>query len=412
MGGQPAINLLDPQFYVDPWDAYRWLRDNSPVHWDPVQQLWGISRYADVMAIENDPELYSSFPGSRPKIDQSADRSMINLDDPAHQDQRKLVVRRFTPKAVRDHEAEVHGLVDGIIDEATADGSGRIEIVEQVASRLPAMEIAHLLGYGYEGWELIREVSAVTMYSAGQTNADGSPQTSFDDAVVDVMTRWAGATVELVAARRADPQDDLVSIWAHTEQGGERWSDEKILEECLLVVDGGAETTRAVIGAVCRELALQPEVQRQLREDPSLLGTTAVEEFIRWVSPVLNMRRTVTRDHELHGQQLRTGDELLLMYPSANRDERAFDSPDVFDVTRDIKHHLGFGFGTHVCLGAPLARMELRIMFEHLLARLPEWHLAPGAEPEVLAATFARAWGSVPVEFDPSGVKPALVSVG
>ncbi len=411
MSDQPYINLLDPQFYVDPWDAYRWLRDNSPVHWDPVQQLWGISRYADVMAIENDGGFYSSFKGSRPKLDQSADRSMINLDDPAHQDQRKLVVRRFTPKAVRDHEAEVHRLCDEIIDAAIASGSGHIEVVEQVASRLPAMEIAHLLGYGYDGWELIREVSETTMYAGGQTNADGSPQTSFDD-LADVMLRWAGATLEIVEARRQEPQDDLISIWAHTEQGGERWSDDKILEECLLVVDGGAETTRAVIGAICRELALQPDVQRQLRDDPSLLATTAVEEFIRWVSPVLNMRRTVTRDHELHGQQLKAGEELLLMYPSANRDPRAFDEPDVFDVTREIKHHLGFGFGTHVCLGAPLARMELRIMFEHLLARLPEWHLAPGTEPKILAATFARAWDAVHVEFDPAAVKPALAAVG
>ncbi len=411
MSDQPEINLLDPQFYVDPWDAYRWLRDNSPVHWDPVQQLWGISRYADVMAVENDSSLYSSFQGSRPKIDQSADRSMINLDDPHHQDQRKLVVRRFTPKAVRDHEAEVHRLCDEIIDAATASGSGQIEIVEQVASRLPAMEIAHLLGYGYDGWELIREVSALTMYSAGQTNADGSPQTSFDDAVVEVMMRWAGVTMEIIAARRADPQDDLISIWAHTEQGGEPWPDDKILEECLLIVDGGAETTRAVIGAICRQLALEPGVQRQLRDDPSLLETTAVEEFVRFVSPVLNMRRTVTRDHELNGQQLKAGDELLLMYPSANHDERVFDDPERFDVTRHIKHHVAFGFGTHVCLGAPLARMELRIMFEHLLARLPEWHLAPGTEPQILAATFARAWESVHIEFDPAGVKPALVPV-
>jgi cytochrome P450 family 142 subfamily A polypeptide 1 len=402
----PTINLLDPQFYVDPWDSYRWLRDHSPVHWDPVQRLWGISRYEDVLAVEKDTATYSSQPGSRPHIDQSADRSMINMDDPDHQQQRKLVVRRFTPRAIRDHEAEVRVLVDRIIDEATADGSGTFEVVEAVASRLPAMEIAHLLGYDHDQWPLIREVSEVTMYNAGQTPADGSPQ-GFDDASAEVSMRWAAATLEVIAARRAEPRDDLISIWAHSETDGVPWDDGRVLEECILVVDGGAETTRTVIGSIMRELAGRPDAQRLLREQPDLLGSTAVEEFIRWVSPVLNMRRTATRDHELHGQQLRAGDELLLMYPSANRDERAFERPDELDVTRAHNHHVAFGFGTHVCLGAPLARMELRIMFENLLARLPEWRLVPGTEPRIVPATFARAYDAVHIELDAAAVRPA-----
>ena len=137
-------------------------------------------------------------------------------------------------------------------------------------------------------------------------------------------------------------------------------------------------------------------------ERPELLSTTAVEEFIRWVSPVLNMRRTVTTDHELHGQQLRAGDELLLLYPSGNRDPRAFDEPDVLDVTRPSNRHVAFGFGTHFCLGAHLARLEIRVMFEELLRRMPDWELADPAEPKILPATFARAYDRIRIRFPPT----------
>jgi cytochrome P450 family 142 subfamily A polypeptide 1 len=268
------------------------------------------------------------------------------------------------------------------------------------------MEIANLLGYDHDQWPLIREVSEVTMHNAGQTRADGGPS-DYGGASADVSMRWAAATLEVIAARRAEPRDDLISIWAHSEADGEPWDDGRILEETILVVDGGAETTRTVIGAIMRELAVRPDVQRQLREHPELLGATAVEEFIRWVSPILNMRRTATRDHELRGQQIHRGDEVLLLYPSANRDERVFERPDEFDVTRPHNHHVAFGFGTHVCLGAPLARMELRVVFEHLLARLPEWRLVPGTEPSIIPATFTRAYDAVHVELDPAGVRSA-----
>ena len=411
---RPAINLLDPEFYVDPWEAYRWLRDESPVHWDPVQRIWGISRHADVQHVERDTALYPSAPGSRPHTDQSADRSMINLDGRDHQQQRKLVISKFTPRRVRDHEAEIRSLSNLIIDEAVADGQGGCEVVEQIASRLPAMEITNLLGYAPEQWPLIRELSEVTMHAAGQTPADGS-RPDLDEAAArqayagtaDVSMRWAAATMEVIAARRAEPRDDLISIWAHSETDGEPWDNGRILEETILIVDGGAETTRTVIGAIVRELALRPELQHLLRERPELLGAGAVEEFIRWVSPILNMRRTVARDHELHGQQLKAGDEVLLMYPSANRDERVFDRPDDFDVTRAPNHHIAFGLGTHFCLGANLARVELRVMFEELLRRLPEWRLAPGTDPQIIPATFTRAYDAIHIAFDPAGVSPA-----
>lgn len=394
---EPYINLLDPEWYVEPWEAYRWLRDHSPVHWDPVQEIWGISRYEDVLHVEKRTDLYTSFNGSRPHTDQRSDRSMINMDDPDHQEQRKLVVRRFTPRGVRSHEDRVRQVVDAVIDEATAGGARTFEVIEQVASRVPAMVIGEMLGYEPEMWRMVRRVSEETMYFAGQTPAEGGPFGSIPQAQ-ESLAEWAAATMELIAKRRTEPRDDLVSVWCHSEVDGVAWDDGRVLDETILLLDGGAETTRTVIGSITRELAIRPDTQRLLREHPDLM-TNAVEEFIRWVSPILNMRRTATADHELHGQRIAAGQELLLLYPSANRDERAYDHPDEFDVTRERNHHVAFGFGTHVCLGAALARLELRIVFEQLLARLPEWRLVPGTEPRILPATFARAYDAVHIEF-------------
>jgi len=167
----------------------------------------------------------------------------------------------------------------------------------------------------------------------------------------------------------------------------------------LLLLDGGAETTRSVIGQTVWNLARFPDQREILLTDPSLIGATAVEEFIRCATPVLNMRRTVTADHELRGQLLRTGDQVLLMYGAANSDDRAFERPDHFDVTRRHNHHVAFGFGTHFCLGANLARLELRVVFEELLRRAPRFRLVPGSEPEFAPGYFTRTLTELRVEF-------------
>jgi cytochrome P450 family 142 subfamily A polypeptide 1 len=338
----PTINLLDPGFYVDPFAAYRWLREESPVHWDATQKIWGISRYADVVEVEKHAKRYTSHHGSRPRTEQTSDTSMINLDDPHHQSQRMVVARQFTPRAVKAIEDSIRSIVTGLIDDVIE--AGECEAVDALASRLPAIVIAH---------------------------------------------------------RRADPQDDLISKWANTEINGRYWTDGEILSECLLLLDGGAETTRTVIGAVLYELSQRPEQKQLLIDNPGILGDTGVEEFIRWVTPILNMRRTATEDHEFHGQSVRAGDEMLLMYSSANRDERVFPEPDHFDVTRTHNSHVAFGFGTHFCLGASLARIELRVMFEELVRRMPDWRLAPGTRPRIIPATFTRAYDAVHLEFTP-----------
>ena len=182
-------------------------------------------------------------------------------------------------------------------------------------------------------------------------------------------------------------------------------TDGELVSEALLVLDGGAETTRSVIGTMCVELIRHPDQRALLIDDPSILATTGVEEFIRWVSPLLNMARTATEDHELHGVDIKAGDELLLMYASANRDDRVFDDPERFDVKRADNLHVAFGFGTHFCLGASLARLEIKVMFEELLRRLPDMRLAPGADPQIVPAAFSRAYDSVPVEFTPSNLR-------
>jgi cytochrome P450 family 142 subfamily A polypeptide 1 len=388
----PRVNVLDPAFYVDPWEAFRWLRDEAPVYWDPVQKLWAISRYDDIMAVERDGVRYSSFRGSRPHIDLSSDQSMINLDDPDHQAQRSLVARRFTPRAVRGHEDHIRQVVTEILDAVLP--LGECEAIEAIASRLPAMMVGELLGYPPELWERVRYWSERVMMLAGQTSAEGPPHATHPE-IISVMQEWTEVTLALISERRAEPRNDLISLWTHQEG----WDDKHVLEETVLILDGGAETTRTVIGSMIRELALQPEQRRLLIENPDLLSSTAVEEFIRWVTPVLNMRRTATADHEFHGQTISEGDELLLLYPSANRDARIFTQPDVLDVTRAHNRHVAFGFGTHFCLGAQLARLEIRVMFEEMLRRMPDWELCDPDEPKVIPATFARAYDRVRIRF-------------
>ena len=227
------------------------------------------------------------------------------------------------------------------------------------------------------------------MLLAGKTSPDGPPHVTHPD-LMPVMLDFIKVTKEIIELRRGEPSDDLISFWVNT-QG---WDVQHVLDETILILDGGAETTRTVIGSMIRELALQPAQRQLLLDRPELLDSTAVEEFIRWVSPVLNMSRTVTEDHELHGQQLTAGDELLLLYPAANRDPRIFDNPDVLDVTRVENPQIAFGSGPHFCLGAHLARLEIRVMFDPS-ARL---YVVENSSRDTTdksstsAATFAGSW--------------------
>ncbi len=397
------VNLLDGRFYAaDPYPTYRQLREEAPVYRDAVNGLWGISRYHDIVDIEKNTARYTSSNGSRPRI--VGDVSSINNDDPLHQNKRRLVARRFTPRSVKQHEDHVRGIVTDLIDAVAPKGA--CDVVRDLAAPLPARVIAEMLGFPSELAPKCREWSEVTMLSGGTYPANGGdPQPS--EATMTAVLEFATVALDTLAARRREPRDDLISVWAHTEvefpDGTKRpLNDDEIVHEALLLLDGGAETTRTVIGTMVVELTRHPDQLAKLAADPGLLGQSGVEEFIRWVTPILNMRRTATEDHELQGQTITAGDELLLMYSSANRDERAFDHPDRLDVTRAHNHHVAFGFGTHFCLGASLARLEIRVMFEELVRRLQDVRLASDAAPTKVPSAFACAYQAVPVEFSPS----------
>lgn len=389
------FNVLDPAFYVDPWDAYRWLREEAPVYWDPIQKLWVISRYEDIIAVELDAATYSSFNGSRPLLDLREDQSIINMDDPEHQAQRNLVARRFTPGAVRNREEFVRSICSEILDDVVT--LGECEAIEAIASRLPAIVIGDLLGYPRELWTRLRHWAEQTMLLAGQTSPDGPPHVSHAG-LGPLIQDFFEVTTPIIEARRTDPRDDLISVWATTEG----WDTGHVLDETILVLNGGAETTRTVIGSMIRELALQPEQRQRLIDHPDLLLTSAVDEFIRWVTPVSNMSRTVTVDHELHDQQLHKGDGVLLLYGAANRDPSVFEDPDVLDVERTHTRHVSFGFGSHFCLGAHVARLEIRLMFEEMLKRIPDWELVDPDEPRIEPSSFARAYDRIRIRFTPS----------
>jgi len=392
-----SINLLDGDFYAgDPYPTYAWLRENAPVYYDEGRNVWGISRYADVIAVEKDAKRYCSGQGSRPRI--PADSSMINNDDPLHNLKRRLISPRFTPRAVRQHEGHVRRLVSGLIDSVAP--SGEAEVVEDLAAPLPSMLICEWLGFPHEMWFRCKWWSEATMLAGGQHAADGSMAFADSPDAVAAGIDFGEQFAQLVAERRKSPRDDLASIWAHADVDGRKLTDEEIVSEGLLVLDGGAETTRAVIATSVLNLIAFPDQRQRLIDDPSGI-TIAVEEFIRYATPVLNMKRTVVEDHEFRGQQLREGDELVLLYGSANRDPAQFPDPDRFDVARRPNQHLSFGFGTHFCVGASVARMELRVMFEELLRRMPDFRLAPGAEPRFVPSAFARSPDAVPIVFTP-----------
>ncbi len=352
-----------------------------------------------MVAVENNTKRYTSVFGSRPRIDQHSDTSMINRDDPEHQDQRRLVARQFTPRAVKQIEDRIRAVVTELIDAVIADGE--CEAIMDLASPLPAILIGEKLGYPHELWPKLREWSEITMYESARTTPDGSEAPRSAAATRRSRSsrwrRWSWSPSDAPSRRTtSSPPGSTRTCTAS------RWTDGEIISEALLLLDGGAETTRTVIGAIVRELALHPDQRQLLVDDPAMLGETAVEEFIRWVTPILNMRRTATEDHELRGQQLagrrRAPADVRLGQPRRTCLRRS----RRFDVTRGHNHHVAFGFGTHFCLGASLARIEIRVMFEELLRRIPDWRLAPGTEPKILPATFARAYDEVRIEFTPS----------
>lgn len=388
------VNLLAGVFWGrNPHDDFTWMRANAPLYWDPNSEVWAVTKYADIREIARDPETYSSaVNGIRPHGFQLP--MMIDMDDPDHWKRRKLVNRGFTPRRVREQEPKVRQVVSELIDAVCK--RGECDLVSDLAAWLPLIMIGDALGVAREDRPTLLKWSDDML--KGLDSLDDGEKAGL---AADAMNGYSEYSAQVVADRRKCPADDLMSVLVHADVDGDRLDDEALTYESLLILIGGDETTRHVISGGAYQLFTHPEQMQTLIEDPSLIPS-AVEEMLRWVTPIKNMNRTATRDVELRDQTIEAGDQVMLVYPSANRDEDVFEDPFTFDIARTPNDHLAFGFGAHFCLGNSLARLELVVFFEELLRRLPDISLVDAGEPTYRPANFVSGYESMPVRFSPT----------
>lgn len=388
------IDLLDGAWYArQPHELWAWMRDNAPVYWDDRNRVWGITRYEDVLTIEKDARTFSSMRAPRPHGEPLP--MMISMDNPEHQRRRSLVNRGFTPKKVLAHADTIRSICTKLIDDV-AD-KGHCDFVWDIAAPLPLLLIADMLGFEPDAYDDLLRWSDDMI--RGTT---GTPTPEVQLAAMNAGIEFREYQLRVIADRRSrPPQDDLISTLVNAEIDGHRLDDESIVSETLLILIGGDETSRHVITGGMLALLDFPDQRDLLASRPDLIET-GVEELLRWVSPIKNMARTVTSTIDFQGQTLHEGDQVMLFYPSANRDPRVFEDADRLDVTRNPNPHIAFGFGPHFCLGASLARLELRIMFEELLRRLPDISLATTEPLEYRASNFISGPESMPVRFTPT----------
>jgi cholest-4-en-3-one 26-monooxygenase len=396
------VDLIDPDTYLHgaPHDMFALLRREAPVfrHPRPGQpDFWAVTRYRDVVAISRDWATFSSERRgallNEPPEDNLAMMRlmMLNMDPPRHTKLRALINKGFTPRMVSVLSERIRGLCANIVD-AVAE-RGECDFVTKVAAELPLQVIAEMIGVPREDRHKIFEWSNV-MVGADDPEWRGSPE----DGEQAAMNIYAYAN-EMAIQRRAEPREDLVSVLMRAEVDGEQLTEMEFDLFFLLLAVAGNETTRNLISGGMLALFEHPDEWRRLRDDRSLLDS-AVEEMLRWVTPVMQFKRTAQRDAEIAGQPIAEGEAVVLYYASANRDEAVFTEPDRFDVGRSPNDHVTFGGGgPHFCLGANLARMEIRHMFDELLDRLPDLELA--GEPRRLRSNFLGGIKEMPVRFTP-----------
>jgi cholest-4-en-3-one 26-monooxygenase len=388
------FDLLDGDFYVtSPYEHYAWMRANEPVYWDAVNELWAVTRYDDLVDVEKRKDVFINSDqekgGYRPNI--PADPAIIGLDDPLHARRRNLVARRFTPRAVASWEDHVRGAVTRLLDDAL-DHGGEVEVIGELAAPLPAEMIGLLLGFPREMYPKLQEWSERTI-------ALGGGPRYMEEQGIAAAFEFAGACAELYEEKQRCPADDVMSVWTTAEIPGHEFGLDQVISDCLLLLDGGAETTRTVIARTILALAERPEQWALLRDGADL--TVATEEFIRFVTPIHNMCRVATEDTEVGGTAISKGQQLVLCYASANRDPAHFEDPESLDVTRHPNHHLSFGFGTHFCLGASLARLEIRTFFEEFVRRVRGIEVVEGSVVEMPNA-FVYGLASAGVRLTPA----------
>jgi cytochrome P450 len=387
-----TVPLHSPDFYAgDPYPAYRELRATTPVVYNDVTNFWALLKYEDIRYVSSHPQLFSSTKGiTIPDPDQPEpvqEGALIFTDPPRHRQLRKLINTAFTRRQVALLEPKVRQIVYGIFEEVK---SGSVqEFAESFAAPLPTRMIAELLGASPDDWERFRRWS-----DACTGTADPEIELDAMEAIGELFEYFQ----QLIADRRNEPRNDMMSVLAHAEVDGARLSDEDLLNFAFLLLVAGNETTRNLIALGTLALIEHPEQRQKLIDNPALIPN-AVEEMLRYTSPVTHMARHATEDVEIRGQLIRKGETVVMLYGSANRDEEIFgDDAEEFNVERNPNPHIAFGCGEHSCIGAQLARLEARVFFEVLLGRYPKLELV--GDVDRMRATMVPGVKRMPVRME------------
>jgi cholest-4-en-3-one 26-monooxygenase len=407
------VDIYDPEIYVTgvPHDAYTQLRQETPVFFHPEPRggrgYWAVMKYADVVAISRNPQTFSSNRGATFIEDQNEDdltamqQMMLNMDPPQHVRFRNLVKRAFLPKVIESQEPKIHQAVTDILDDVLP--RGECDFVNDVAAQLPLRVIAEMIGVPRSDQDM---VFAWSNKMIGFDDPEMQKNHAEGTAAAMEMYQYAG---ELAQRRFENPADDLISVLVQSVSDG-GLSPFEFASFFMLLFVAGNETTRNATAGGMLTLMQHPEQRARLIADPTLVGS-AVEEILRWWSPLVYFRRTATRDVELRGQKICENDKVVMYYGSANRDEDVFADPFKFDISRDPNDHLAFGVGQHWCLGANLARLELRIMFEELMRRMPDLELAGPVRR--LRSNFLNAIKTMPVRYRAErSLAPRVAAIG
>jgi len=411
------IDLSDLEFWAAPWAdreaAFKTLREKKPIAFFKEPEMdesmpfpqgpgyYAITRYHDIVEMSRHPELFCSGQSATSIFDMPQEfleffGSMINMDDPRHARLRRIVSAAFNPRMVSSVEQTIQGVADSIIE--TVREAGECDFVTQVASRLPLKVICDMMGIPESDYDTVFRASNVIL-SAGDT--EYIPEGA--DPVVTLLNAGAelAGLMEALAAFRADnPTDDLTSELLHANVDGESLTHAELASFFILLLVAGNETTRNAISHGLWLLTEHPDQRAVWMEDVDAVTATAVDEIVRWATPVIFMRRTVTAPTTLSDHDFKEGDKVILFYNSANRDDDVFADPNVFDVTRTPNPHIGFGApGPHFCLGAHLARREMSVMFRELFRHLPD--IKASGPPDRLLSNFINGIKHLPCTFSP-----------